>query len=151
MIEVTKDFHACTGYKVIPTNGWVEGGEAEMSGGLALDVAYKCRAVAEDLGALIEENVHVTQIIGTYGEDTYISFPVKPIKAYTDEGLVVPGWACKADLSIINESAKGLHSLGLKGPVYVPRVGCGNGLLNWDDVAPVLRKHLKEDNYIVLV
>ena len=82
-----------------------------------------------------------------------ISYPVKPItKICTSHddyvshmkfkiGDVICGWACKADINIIKQSANELviltDTLGFS-DVILPYVGCGAGELDWEQVKPIL-------------
>jgi hypothetical protein len=58
-----------------------------------------------------------------------------------------------ADLLLIEESLKLLVEWSEKfiplETVYIPRVGCGNGRLNWDTVRPLLSIYLN-DKFIVV-
>ena len=66
-----------------------------------------------------------------------LSFPVKT------------EWWEKANLDVIEGSAKQLSKLAPKEDVYLPRVGCGNGKLDWKDVKPVLERCL-DDRFTVV-
>jgi len=99
-----------------------------------------------------------------------ISFPTKPTKVNikTKEDLTnvllvykqeaeallantnkdmkwLPGWKAKSDLNLIKHSCEELVELTDQmkwKKVCLPRVGCGNGGLEWTKVAELLRKHL---------
>lgn len=124
---------------VIPTNGYVKrNGQAVMGRGCALQAVQRVPHLPRYLGRLIEE----------YGNKVFqtamgiVSFPVKH------------NWWEKADLTLIEESCKRLVDLstlpGFKDSTFVmPRVGCGNGKLDWEDVKPILEKYLGERFLIV--
>lgn len=99
-------------------------------------------------------------------DDTYIvSFPVKPVsftiqhleeietkvvrhmQAKFRVGSVVPGWAAKADPTLIVESARQLFELANKydiESVALPRPGCGAGELHWNDICGALEPILDD-------
>jgi len=128
---------------VIPTNGFVKNnGEAVMGRGLAYDAKIKFPKLPYELGELLKK----------YGNDVFIfrdyrifTFPVKH------------KWDEKADIELIKFSAIGLRNLvalwvrskKLVPPVYIPRVGCGNGRLDWKDVKPILESCLDENFQVV--
>lgn len=69
-----------------------------------------------------------------------VSFPVKH------------EWHEQADLELIGRSAEQLAQLTTLMQwqwVVVPRPGCGNGRLDWMEVAPVLRQHF-DDRFVVV-
>ena len=144
MIEVKGDiwkFWERGFFIVIPTNGYVKmNGEAVMGRGLAFDASIKFKSLAFELGALLKK----------YGNDVFIhptyrifTFPVKH------------NWDEKADIELIKFSCVGLQSLvnlrvkPISLPVYIPRVGCGNGMLEWKDVKPILESYLDERFVVV--
>lgn len=129
-------------YIVIPTNGFVKtNGECVMGRGLALQAKEKFPQLPLELGK---------RIVGC-GNDVFIflkyrllTFPVKTV------------WYEKAKLELIEKSCKQLEEIfkynlfDLPVPLYLPRVGCGNGKLNWDEVKPILEKYL-DDRFIVCI
>lgn len=144
MIEVFGDIWEYYNYGywiVVPTNGFVtRKGEAVMGRGLALDTKKKFPEFSKELG----------ERLGDYGNEVFtfmkyhlITFPVK--RWYWE----------KASLELIEKSAKSLQTIfsinlmGIKTPVYLPRVGCGNGKLYWVDVKPILERYL-DDRFIVV-
>ena len=125
-------------YIVIPTNGVVKpNGENVMGAGLAKQVRERYPDRAWHLGDLIKERGNNVYFFGV----NLISFPVKH------------HWKKNADLELIEKSAKQLSELviGSVSRTYLPKVGCGNGKLNWEDVEPILDKYLNNsDNFIVV-
>jgi hypothetical protein len=127
---------------VIPTNGFVKkNGECVMGRGLALQAKERFPDLPKRLGHRIGEFGNVVFIFREY---RLLTFPVKHKK-----------WWEKADLKLIEKSAKELQEIfkynlcGIPTPVYLPKVGCGNGKRNWTDVKPILEKYL-DDRFIVV-
>ena len=164
MLQTTGDLfnHPCDAL-CITTNGFVKSnGYCVMGKGCAKQLSTYDPNVPRTLGTLIRTNGNITQIIGEYGVPV-LAFPVKPISDISNGhnavkhmqpqfavGARIPGWACKADLSIIIDSARALVALadthGWK-QVLLPRPGCGAGELSWNDVYPVLNQIL-DDRFI---
>jgi len=146
-------------YLVFTTNGYVKDNcECVMGRGIALDVKNRYPNIPLILGNLIiKKGNRVFKI------DNLISFPVKPVNEINNGTNVVnhmknkfkiedvvPGWACKARLDIIETSTKQLvrlvNKLNIKN-ILIVRPGCGNGELNWKDVKLILDKYL-DDRFI---
>jgi len=126
---------------VIPTNGSVNAqGECVMGKGLALEAKTKFPKLAKMLGSWIIANDNHVYAVVAY---KLFSFPVKH------------EWNQKADIGLIRYSCRELrqHLLTLapqvRYPVYLPRVGCGSGKLDWDIVRPVLTEEL-DDRFVVV-
>ncbi len=118
---------------VITTNGATrKDGAAIMGRGIALQAKARYPGIEHVLGRLIRENGnHVNLVTGNY--PNIISFPVKS------------HWRQKADLKLISQSAGELvrlidqqASYGLL-TIALPRPGCGNGKLRWEDVRSIIR------------
>jgi hypothetical protein len=77
-----------------------------------------------------------------FPEHGLITFPVKH------------NWWEAADLGLIERSARELLKMievkKIKEAVYLPRPGCGNGRLNWEDVKKFLSPILKPDQFHVV-
>ena len=121
---------------VIPTNGFVNNkGECTMGAGLALQAKTKFPDLPKELAERLEEYGNV---VFTFHKYHLITFPVKRV------------WWERANPELIKRSCKDLqkifeHNLsGIPLPLYLPRVGCGNGKLKWTDVKPILEKYLDE-------
>ena len=117
---------------VIPTNKCVKkNGEAVMGAGLALQAKQRFPCLALDLGEAIKD---VGAYVYAFMRYRLIVFPVKD------------DWRANADLNLIEESCKQLLTVVNDSfvPIYLPRVGCGNGQLDWKDVKPILEKYLDE-------
>jgi len=130
------DLHTHGDWIVVPTNGSVRrDGCLVMGRGLAKQAALSYTRLSQILGEMIERHGNVVNILYAY---RLITFPVKH------------KWNERANLQLIARSARNLAwaSDAIAGrarehhPVYLPRVGCGNGRLAWVDVKPVLEKYL---------
>lgn len=152
----------------IPTNGVVKlNGDAVMGRGCAKRAAITYPDLPVLLGRLLERLGNHVHMIIINPKTTFVTFPVKPVWALCAKdksnvitymqskshvGATVPGWACKADLALIEQSAKELKDLTTKQKwsyVVLPRPGCGNGELDWKDVKPILDTHLDDRFYCI--
>jgi len=133
------DYHKKGHYIVIPTNGFVKSnGECVMGAGLAKQAREKYPNFPMLLGTFIKSHGNVVHYINPH----MLSFPVKH------------HWKQKADLPLIEQSTRNLAFVGAAttvDTVYLPKVGCGNGKLNWKDVEPILDKYLNQDDKFVVV
>jgi len=118
----------------ITTNGYVKpNGRAVMGRGCALEAKQRIPDIDKTLGHVIKmfgNHVHPLRVI----ENKVIySFPVKH------------NWWEKADIELIKRSCLELKQFA-DGPghklVLLPRPGCGNGHLRWEDVKPEIEKLL---------
>ena len=129
---------------VITTNGFVKkNGEAVMGRGCALEAKEKMPTLPKDLGAEIKKHGNIPHSFAYENEEgesiTIYTLPVKH------------NWWEKADIKLIEDSLSELVWLldgGGDFKVAMPRPGCGNGQLNWEDVKPILEKYL-DDRFIV--
>lgn len=145
-------------YRCITTNGYVKtNGEAVMGRGCALEAAQKWPALPEVLGEMIKAGGnHVYELGFATAHDevrsirhawNVLSFPVKH------------HWREKADLDLIRRSANELDAFLTQQmlwddiaddfTVVLPRPGCGNGQLDWEDVRPILNPIL-DDRFTVI-
>ena len=144
MKEVNGDlWDSNTDIIIITTNGATrKDGAAIMGRGVALQAKSRYPGIELTFGGLIKENGnHVNLIVGS--NPKIVSFPVKH------------HWRERADLKLINQSAIELISiidrLSLTyGSITValPRPGCGNGKLRWEDVRSIIRTVL-DDRFTV--
>jgi hypothetical protein len=124
----------------ITTNGFVKkNGWAVMGAGIALEAKQKVPGIESKLGEKIRTNGNNVHIICEYQGKTIVSFPVKH------------HWKEKAVISLIQKSVWDLILLAedMKWKkIGLPRPGCGNGGLIWEDVKPLLEP-LDDRFYIV--
>lgn len=127
---------------VITTNGDVnKQHEAVMGRGVAKQAADMFPEIRRQLGRLLEvggNHCYVLPVMRQPGAFT-VTFPVKR------------HWNEKADLDLIAQSAREITFLAEAygwAKVYLPRPGCGNGRLKWDDVRVVLRQYF-DDRFVV--
>ncbi len=153
----------------IPVNGYVKKeGVAVMGRGVAQQAAELFPKLPKALGTKVNiggNNVHAFTFDFRGQQKNLVTFPVKPQKdAFSGKNAVahmlnrfnvgetVPGWACKAQLSIIKRSCKQLIELvTVKGwkVVVIPQVGCGAGELAWPNVRPALDEVLDDRFYCI--
>jgi hypothetical protein len=136
---------------VVPTNGTVKSnGECVMGRGLALQVKTKLPSFPKVLGTHIKE---YGNIVGYFPIYALVSFPVKwdwhkdADKLLIDRSLNELVYLVK--LLDLNTSYKG-SLLKTFFKVYLTRVGCGNGNLDWADIKPMMSKVLSGDRFVVV-
>jgi hypothetical protein len=127
----------------ITTNGFVKkDGTCVMGRGIAKEAAGLRPELPAILGSLIQSkgnHVHVLDYDSHYRQ-WVLSFPVKH------------NWFEKADIKLIKRSAE---ELVVKADelewerVLLPRPGCGNGKLNWEEVKAVLEPIL-DDRFVAV-
>ena len=132
--------------RVITTNGTVKkNGECVMGRGCALEAKKRYAGIALTLGALLASRGNVPMCLRSDHKDAPLwSFPVKH------------QWYQRADINLIEQSAILLcdaldhHYPNDEGHVIVlPRPGCGNGGLNWNDVRKVLEPILDDRFHVI--
>ncbi len=122
----------------ITTNGFVKkNGEAVMGRGCAKEAKLRFPGIAGFLGDLLKRDGNHLRMLG----EPYrvVAFPVKI------------GWWEDADLGLIKESAERLKNLAVVDSLtrfILPRPGCGNGNLKWEDVRPLL-ENLPDNVWII--
>ena len=142
-------YHALGHWICIPTNGVVNrDGLLIMGKGLACDAAERFPEVRKNWGNLV---AGLGNHPFAYPPGRLISFPTKH------------HWSNPSDLSLIRSSAITLtlwwpqvmasYTMASKEilPICLPKVGCGNGGLDWEtQVRPILAELLHE-NYMVVI
>ena len=125
--------------RVITTNGTVKrNGECVMGRGCALEAKQHCSSwnLPKHLGDLITTKGNHVHFLYSEGQQDMIdvySFPVK----YE--------WMQRADPKLIERSARELVRVNDTSSVIVlPRPGCGNGGLRWEDVKLILEPILDD-------
>jgi len=126
--------------RCITTNGFVKkSGEAVMGAGCAKEAAKRWPELPKCLGKYINEHGNKVFLFPAMtGILNLVAFPVKH------------NWWEQADLALIEQSCQELLALAAMYPHYtvfvIPRPGCGNGKLRWEDVRPVLLKYFDADD-----
>lgn len=150
----------------VTTNGFVKkNGCAVMGRGIAKQVADIYPDLPKILGKLLTNKGNNVHILKDLGNEYIVSFPTKPVYTVSKGDNVVsharilypllayvPGYHAISQLDIIERSCIQLVQLTDKqgwNRVILPPPGCGNGQLNWDDVRPILEKHL-DDRFVVV-
>ena len=152
----------------ISTNGFIKAnGENVMGKGCAKEAADYFPELPKILGDRIKKYGNVVNKLRHFEGVAILSFPVKPVSniCVTVKSQVVnhmqylykmgdkiPGWACVANVSIIEQSARQLVEMTDKNgwtKVLIPFVGTGAGELRWSDVKPVLDKIL-DDRFVAV-
>lgn len=136
MIEQRGDIWSVDAWRVITTNGYVKAnGAAVMGRGTALQAAERYPWLPHALGQRLRQGNKVF----AWGEIRLFTLPVKHY------------WSEPADIKLIRGSLVELENLvnllGLR-KVFMPRPGCGNGQLKWEDVRPMM---LRLDNRFVVL
>lgn len=126
--------------RVITTNGTVKNnGEAVMGRGCAFEAKTRYRGLPKVIGAYLTVEGNHVHHLGRYDDFELFTFPVKH------------QWMQQADPELIKQSAIELveHIGILESKVVLPRPGCGNGKLRWEDVKPILEPIL-DDRFSVI-
>lgn len=149
-----------------------------MGRGIALQTKNLYPWLPARLGKCIEENGnHVSLLVSEYwwprlpisstpAHNNLVSFPVKDVAEIVEEGkknlvehakhlysvgALAPGYHCNARLDIIERSCIELAEMANRmrwTHIVLTRPGCGAGGLNWQEVRPILKKHLDDRFYI---
>lgn len=127
-------------YIVIPTNGSINKyGECVMGIGLAKQAKQLLVDLPMELGNKISISGNVVFV---FRSKRLITFPVKT------------RWHEKASLELIRESCAQIARAvelddSIRVPIYMPKVGCGYGGLDWEDVKSVLDECLDEKTFVI--
>lgn len=135
MIEITGDlFEQECDAICITTNGHVKkDGTCVMGRGCAKEALERWPNIGKVLGAKITARKNQCYLLGYVGKFAVASFPVKH------------HWRQNADLDLIEQSCKQIKQLADKHNwkvIVIPRPGCGNGKLDWEQVKPILKQEL---------
>lgn len=123
---------------VITTNGFVKNnGEAVMGRGCAKEATERYPGIAKRLGTLLSQSSSLdsNRVWIINANPIIVSFPVKW------------NWWERGDLALIERSAQELAILAEAQEwerVILPRPGCGNGQLSWEDVRPLISMYLND-------
>lgn len=125
----------------VTTNGMIKkNGHAVMGRGIALQ-ANNLYHVSGKLATHLAAHGNVAANLGVYDGIHVLSFPTKN------------DWRDDSDINLIKRSAEQLmkiaDDLNLT-TIYLPKPGCANGHLDWNDVKPVISEIL-DDRFIVVI
>jgi len=131
------------GIPAITTNGYIKrNGQAVMGRGCAKEAADRFTGLAQFLGfSLIQYQNHVFYL-HQFGDRGIITFPVKE------------NWSDRASIPLIKQSARELIEMTIPyfeitEKIYLPRPGCGNGGLEWNNVKPEIENILTDQVVVV--
>ena len=121
----------------IPTNGFIRrNGKGVMGAGVAKQGRDKYRYLGLETILGRELRTKGNHII--YLMPWLWTFPVKH------------KWSEPADLDLIKRSAEELRNAQDPNLIYVlPRPGCGNGQLKWEDVKPIIEPILPDNIHVI--
>lgn len=125
--------------RVVTTNGATRSdGKAVMGRGCAREAKERYPGVDSYLGLELQRNGnHVTALMDA-GDWLLLSYPVKH------------HWKQLADPELIVRSAHELVAMVTPDDVVVmPRPGCGNGGLRWEDIKPLLEPILDDRFHVI--
>jgi len=148
MNEIRGDIWECWkegSWIVVPTNGFVKrNGEAVMGAGLALQAKKRFLELPKRLGAYLMD--HGNNIV-FFNDRRLIMFPVK--RFFSDlASIEIIERSARQLVEYINENEV-FNDSDIKYPIYLPKVGCGNGGLRWEDVKPILEEFMDESKFVV--
>jgi hypothetical protein len=117
----------------ISTNGFIKkNGEAVMGRGCAKQATLMFEGLAKRFGTYLKEHGNVPGYLfvqgAVYGDPAWDRLMILPVKH---------NWWEKADIHLVTTSILFLNGEACHNPdwtFHVPRLGCGNGKLNWSDV-----------------
>jgi hypothetical protein len=142
------DYYSKGSWVCITTNGNLKSdGTAVMGKGIALEAAHRIPNLPKMLGQRISSYIDMPSKgnrLNPFPDIHLCCFPTKW------------NWWEKSDLCLIAVSASELVEyveeahIQIKTPIYLPRPGCANGGLDWENVKPVL-EHYLDDRFIVLM
>lgn len=139
MIEVVGDLWTYPAdVRVVTTNGTIKtNGECVMGRGCAKEAKNRWPDIAKVLGEEVRARGNHVNLLRA--DPIIFSFPVKH------------EWYEQADPDLITKSAMELSlAIGLQQKVVVmPRPGCGNGRLRWEDVKPILEPILDNRFHVI--
>ncbi len=143
MLELKDDIwnYADKGWIVVTTNNVVKrDGEAVMGAGIALEAARRFPALPKELAERMKSNGHRIHYFQEYG---IVAYPTKfHWKDKSDLNLIIAGAVqLKADVNTFRYQQRPVK-------YYLPRLGCGNGGLEWHNVAKAVQPYLDEPEFI---
>ena len=146
MKEVTGDlwdFHDAGEWIAITTNGDVnKRGDAVMGRGVALQAKQRYPFLPRDFAYRLNENGNYPYV---FQDLKIVTFPVKHhwFEAASVELIE------RSALIIAHHSDSIIYHRNQSEILYLPRPGCGNGGLSWDDVRPIIEP-IFDDRFVVV-
>ncbi len=134
--------------RVVSVNlGWKNTRENVMGRGVAKQAAERYPMLPSWYGWRCEAMAD-TELTRLYRYRDLVLFPVKPL----DRLLPHLSWKQTASLELVERSTKQLKVFFTGADtVALPLVGCGNGGLNPRDVLPILKEHLQNDRFLLIL
>jgi hypothetical protein len=122
-------------YRVITINNVVTNNKLVMGKGIAKGCKERYPGVNTIFASIIKNRGYKVFV----APGKLIGFPTKY------------HWKEDSDLTLIEKSARELQELKerIEGNVLMPKVGCGNGGLAWEDVKPIIEPYLNERIYVI--
>ena len=124
----------------IPTNGFIKrNGTAVMGRGVARQARQKFTGLEFTVGDHIKHFGNVVGYIDWF-DHWFLVFPTKH------------HWSEPSDLDLIEASARQLRDLALADPTTIfvlPRPGCGNGGLDWEEVGVRIAGLLPDNVHVI--
>ncbi|MDX1372795.1 MAG: hypothetical protein R3321_10015 [Nitrososphaeraceae archaeon] len=125
----------------ITTNGYIKkDGSCAMGAGCAWEAKERWKGMDHILGELLSKYGNHVHIMGAELPYTVLSFPVKKVYwEFADIDLIQR--SCEEVVQIANENNWS--------KIIIPRPGCGNGGLKWEEVKPEIEPLLDDRFYII--
>lgn len=122
---------------VIATCGVVTpDGKLVMGRGIAREASSEYPQLSTYLGWAVKSRGLQVEVIV---EPNLIAFPTKNhFRHKSDINLIL-----KSTIQLVDAVSN------LTGRILLPRVGCGNGKLDWAEVEPMMRHYLTDDRFVV--
>lgn len=139
----------------VPTNGQVSLGGAVMGRGVAEQVKTRWPVVPRILATELHKNGNVPNFLGYIDRALRHSFtwPPDPLVKWTwlYSFPTKRHWKDSSDMGLILQSARLLQqeAANYDIEIAIPRPGCGNGGLEWEDVRADLKKIL-DDRFTII-
>lgn len=122
-------------YVIITTNGIIKkNGELVMGAGLALLAAQQYPQLTKQLGKYVAEYGNRCFIVP---KCNLISFPTKHHYKDKSDWMLI-----EKSLGELKLMINGRHNIE---KIYMPRIGCRNGGLDWKEVKPLIEKILAKE------
>jgi hypothetical protein len=140
---------------VIPVNvGWRKNGTAIMGKGLAYQANFRFPNLALTWGSICKDRRTKTTVIYCKFHNksgiplTLVLFPTKPFNS-SSPWL---SWQNPSDENLVIKGLEELKNLGrmVKGNIYLPLLGCGEGGLDPTRIEILMGQYLPDDFYVLV-